>query len=165
MEPRHPLWHDKQLEGRRIIPQVIIQLPMGDRVYGNVNPNINRPIGTNASPGATFDTAQFTGRPIVEVADRLVDLKPVEESVQPLDQDVLGAWGQAQRPKLDFDLSNGDESMGEMVGTEFILNQKVFLFFGFPNLDWDYSMLRYSGSISRITLTKARLRIEAETLC
>lgn len=165
MEPRHPRWHDKQLEGRRLIPQIIVQLPMGDRVYSYLNPAINRPIGTNPSPSATFNTADFTGRPIVEVSDRLVELKPVEESVQPLDQDVLGAWGQAQRPKLDFELANGDETMGEMVGQEYILNQKVFLFFGFPNLDWDYSMLRYSGTVSRITLTKARLRIEAETLC
>lgn len=165
MEPRHPRWHDKQLQNLPLIPQVLLRLAMGDRYYGFIHPDTNNPIGTNGPSGLTFTQSTFTGHPVLERAARMVDLSPLEESTQPLDQDVLGSWGQAKRPLLTFSLHNDDQTMNRMVGEEYTLNQDVFMFAGFPNLDWDYSQLRYTGKISRVILKKNQVLIEAETMC
>lgn len=166
MEPRSRLFHAKQLEGQRVVSQVVLRLAMGDRVWGIINPAINDPIGTATDTSTmTFEQDDYTGVPILEVSDRLIGINPLQESIQPLDQDVLGAWGQSQRTVLKFDLSNGDTKMTTMVGQEYVLNQSVSMFVGFPGLGWDYAQQRYHGTINRITLTKNALTIEAETLC
>lgn len=166
MEPRSRFFHDKQLEGRTLVPQVVLRTGYGDRVWGFVNPEINDPIGTVlASSDVFFPQAELSGEPILERAPRLVSLSPLTESTQPLDQDVLGSWGQGQRSVLQLEAHNDDLEMTRMVGREYILNKEVYLFVGFPGLSWDYSQQRYKGTINRVTLTKNMVRIEAETLC
>lgn len=164
MERRNKDWHNKQLQDAPIIPQVVLRLPMGDRIYGFISPNINDPIGTDPDE-AIFDAGSFSTVPVIERAARLIDLSPLEESVQPIDPDVLGSWGQSTRPTLQFELTNDDKHFSAIVGSEYMLNQQVFLFLGFPGLGWDKSMQRYDGLIQRFTLTKKSLRIEAEMLC
>lgn len=166
MEPRTRYFHDKQLAQRMLVPQVVLRSKMGDRVWGFVNPDINDPIGTVlTSSEVEFTQSEFSTEPILERAPRLVSLSPLQESTQPLDQDVLGSWGQGQRSVLTCEADNGDLAMTAMVGKEYLLNQPIYLFVGFPGLEWDYSQLRYSGSVHRVTLTKNRVRVEAETLC
>jgi hypothetical protein len=166
MEPRTRFFHDKQLDQRTLIPQVVVRSPFGDRVWGFINPDINPPIGTIlSSTEVEFVQSDFSSQPILERAPRLVSLSPLQESTQPLDQDVLGSWGQGQRSVLACEAHNDDLAMTDMTGKEYLLNQPIFLFVGFPGLDWDYSQLRYSGSINRVTLTKNKVKIEAETLC
>ena len=166
MEPRTRRFHDKQIENRNLVPQVILRTGYGDRVWGFVNPDINDPIGTVLGTTEGFFTqTEFTAEPILERAARLLSLAPLVESNQPLDQDTLGSWGQGQRSTLEFEAHNDDSEMTRMVGEEYILNKDVYLFIGFPDLGWDYSQQRYKGKVSRITLTKNSVKIEAETLC
>lgn len=165
MEPRTRFFHDKQLAQRALQPQVILRTGLGDRIWGFHNPEMNEPIGTLSSSEVEFEQTEFSGEPVLERAARLVDLSPLQESTQPLDQDVLGAWGQGQRAVLTCEAHNDDLDMTGMVGKEYVLNQPIFLFVGFPGLPWDHSQLRYSGTVHRITLTKNKVRIEAETLC
>jgi hypothetical protein len=166
MEPRTRFFHDKQLANRNVIPQVLLRTGYGDRYWGFINPNVNDPIGTILSTSEIeFIQSEFTNQPVLERMPRLVTLDPLTESNQPLDQDILGSWGQGQRNVLGFEAHNDDGAMTRMAGQEYILNQDVFLFVGFPGLPWDYSQQRYRGTISRVTLTKNKIRIEAETLC
>jgi hypothetical protein len=166
MEPRTRFFHDKQLEQRTLVPQIILRTGLGDRAWGFLNPDINNPIGTAlSSTEIEFVQSEFADEPILERAPRLTSLSPLQESTQPLDQDVLGSWGQGQRAVLACEAHNDDLAMTGMVGKEYVLNQPIFLFVGFPGLDWDYSQLRYSGSINRITLTKNKVKIEAVALC
>lgn len=166
MEPRHRLFHDKQLRNRNVVPQVVLRTGYGDRIWGFINPAINDPIGTVlSSSGITFLREELTSQPVLERAARLVGLDPLTESTQPLDQDVLGSWGQGQRSVLQFEAHNDDLRMTAMVGEEYVLNQDVYLFLGFPNLGWDYAQQRYKGTVNRVILTKNKVRIEAETLC
>lgn len=166
MEPRHRLFHDKQLENRNVVAQVILRTGLGDRYWGFINPAINDPIGTVLNSSDVFLTqSEFTAEPILERKDRLVALSPLTESNQPLDQDVLGSWGQGQRSVLQFEGHNDDHKMTHMVGEEFVLNKDVYLFVGFPNLGWDYAQQRYKGTVNRVILTKNKVQIEAETLC
>lgn len=164
MEKRNIHWHDKQLQDAPLVPQVMLRLPMGDRAYGFVSPNVSDPIGTTPAE-ATFDASRFSGVPSLERSARLISLSPIEESVHPLDPDVLGSWGQGLRPTLKCEFTNDDKHFSEIVGTEYLLNQEVCLFWTFPGLNWDQSMQKFQGSIQRFTLTKKSLRIEAETLC
>jgi hypothetical protein len=166
VEPRTALFHDKQLQNRNVIPQVVLRTGMGDRIWGFINPDVNDPIGTVlSSAGIFFAREELTSQPVLERAPRLVSMAPLTESVQPLDQDVLGSWGQGQRSVLQFEAHNDDGRMTHMVGEEYILNQDVYLFVGFPNLGWDYAQQRYKGSVNRVILTKNKVQIEAETLC
>lgn len=166
MEPRSPRFHDKQLAGRRVVPQVLLRLPMGDRYWGLRNPAREDPIGTVLDTSQmTFTQSEYTGVPVLERSPRMISIEPLQETIQPLDQDVLGAWGQAQRTILKFELHNDDRAMSRMVGEEYVLNQPVSMFVGFPGLEWDYSQQRYKGTVNRLTLTKNRLVVEAETLC
>lgn len=166
MEPRSRFFHDKQLDQRTLVPQVVVRSPFGDRIWGFINPDINPPIGTIlTSSDVEFTQSDFSSQPILERGPRLTSLSPLQESTQPLDQDVLGSWGQGQRSVLACEAHNDDLQMTAMVGKEYLLNQPIFLFVGFPGLDWDYAQLRYSGSINRVTLTKNKVKIEAETLC
>jgi hypothetical protein len=165
MEPRTRYFHDKQLQQQTLVPQIILRTGLGDRVWGFLNPDINPAIGALASTEVEFTQSEFSEAPVLERAPRLVDLSPLQESTQPLDQDVLGSWGQGQRAVLSCEAHNDDLAMTGMVGKEYILNQPIYLFVGFPNLNWDYAQLRYSGSVNRVTLTKNKVRIEAETLC
>lgn len=166
MEPRTRQFHDKQLDNRNLQAQVVLRSGYGDRYWGFVNPEVNDPIGTVLdSSQVFFNQIELTDEPVLERAPRLVTLEPLEESNQPLDQDVLGSWGQGQRSVLAFEAHNDDLAMTSMVGLEYILNKDVYLFVGFPNLGWDYSQQRYKGTVNRITLTKNRVKIEAETLC
>jgi hypothetical protein len=165
-EPRTRFFHDKQLEQRHLVPQVVVRSGQGDRVWGFIHPDVNDPIGTVLSSAEVgFNQAEITGTPVLERAPRLISLSPLQESNQPLDQDVLGSWGQGQRSVLQCEAHNDDGRMTNMVGQEYLLNQPVFLFVGFPGLPWDYSQQRYKGTINRVTLTKNGVRIEAETLC
>ena len=166
MEPRTRYFHDKQLEGRHMLAQVVLRSGFGDRVWGFINPDVNDPIGTVlSSTEVEFTQSELTTEPVLERAPRLVTLEPLTESNQPLDQDVLGSWGQGQRSVLNFEAHNDDGAMTDMVGEEYILNKDVYLFIGFPGLPWDYSQQRYKGTVNRIILTKNKVRIEAETLC
>lgn len=165
MEPRTRFFHDKQLAQRPLQPQIILRTGLGDRVWGFHNPETNEAIGTLSSTEVEFVQEEFSAEPVLERAARLVDLSPLQESTQPLDQDVLGSWGQGQRAVLTCEAHNDDLDMTAMVGKEYVLNQPIYLFVGFPGLPWDYSQLRYSGTVHRITLTKNKVRIEAETLC
>ena len=166
MEPRSRFFIDKQLENRNLIPQVVLRSGLGDRVWGFIHPGINDPIGTVLNSSEVFfDQTQLTDEPVLERAPRLTALAPLEESNQPLDQDVLGSWGQGQRSILAFEAHNDDQAMTQMVGQEYVLNKDVFLFVGFPNLNWDYAQQRYKGTVNRIILRKNMVRIEAETLC
>jgi len=166
MEPRSRFFHDKQLANRNLIPQVVLRTGYGDRYWGFVSPAINDPIGTILNSSDVFFLQdELTAEPILERAPRLVSLSPLTESNQPLDQDVLGSWGQGQRSTLQFEAHNDDLEMGRMVGKEYVLNKDVYLFVGFPDMAWDYAQQRYKGTINRITLTKNKVRIEAETLC
>jgi len=166
MEPRTRFFHDKQLEQRHLVPQIVVRSGLGDRVWGFIHPDVNDPIGTVLSSSEVgFNQAEITDTAVLERAPRLVSLSPLQESNQPLDQDVLGSWGQGQRSVLQCEAHNDDGKMTTMVGTEYLLNQPVYLFVGFPGLPWDYSQQRYKGTINRITLTKNRVRVEAETLC
>ena len=164
MEPRSVAFHNAQLNDLPLLPQVILRLPMGDRAYGFVSPETNASIGTNPV-GASFESGDFTAVPVLAREARLLDLSPIEESIQPLDPDVLGSWGQNARPTLQFSLDNGDKAFSTIVGQEYVLNQSAFLFVGLPGLGWDQSMLRFSGNVQRFTLSKRAIRIEAETLC
>lgn len=166
MEPRTRYFHDKQLQNRNVIPQVVLRTGFGDRYWGFINPDVNDPIGSVLSSSEVeFTQSEFTSEPILERAPRLVALEPLTESNQPLDQDVLGSWGQGQRSVLNFEAHNDDGAMTRMVGQEYVLNKDVFLFVGFPRLQWDYAQQRYRGTVNRVTLTKNKVRIEAETLC
>jgi len=166
MEPRSRFFHDKQLQNRNLVPKVLLRTGYGDRVWGFINPAVNDPIGTVLSSDDTFFIqSEFSAEPVLELAPRLVSLSPLTESTQPMDQDILGSWGQGQRSVLEFEAHNDDGEMTRMVGREYVLNKDVFLFVGFPGLAWDYSQQRYRGTINRITLTKNKVRIEAETLC
>lgn len=166
MEPRTRFFHDKQLENRNVIPQVLLRTGFGDRYWGFIHPDVNDKIGTVLSTSEIeFVQSEFTSEPVLERLPRLVSLEPLTESNQPLDQDVLGSWGQGQRTVLNFEAHNDDGAMTRMVGQEYVLNKDVFLFIGFPGLKWDYSQQRYRGTVNRITLTKNKVRIEAETLC
>jgi len=166
MEPRSRFFHDKQLQNRNVIPQVVLRTGYGDRVWGFIDPAVNDPIGTVLNSSDVFFLQdQLSAEPVLERAPRLVSLSPLTESNQPLDQDILGSWGQGQRSVLQFEAHNDDGAMTRMVGEEYILNKDVYLFVGFPGLPWDYSQQRYKGTINRITLTKNKVRIEAETLC
>lgn len=166
MEPRTRYFHDKQLQQQTLIPQIVLRTGFGDRVWGFLNPNISDPIGTVlTSSEVEFTQSDFTETPILERAPRLTSLSPLQESTQPLDQDVLGSWGQGQRAVLACEAHNDDLKMTDMCGLEYVLNQPIFLFVGFPGLDWDYAQLRYSGTVNRLTLTKNKVRVEAETLC
>ena len=164
MEPRSTAFHDAQLDNQELLPQVVLRLPMGDRYYGFIAPETNAPIGTDPT-GASFDTTLYSSTPVISQEARLLELSPIEESIQPLDPDVLGSWGQSQRPTLQFELANDDQSMSSIVGNEYILNQGVALFLGMPQLGWDQAMQRFSGTVQRFRLTKRALRVEAETLC
>lgn len=166
MEPRNRFFQDKQLANRNMMAQVVLRTGLGDRYWGFVHPSINDPIGTVLSSTDIYLTqAEYTSQPVLERAPRLVTLAPLTESNQPLDQDVLGSWGQGQRSVLQFEAHNDDHRMTEMVGQEYVLNQDVYLLVGFPNLGWDYAQQRYKGTVNRIILTKNKVQIEAETLC
>lgn len=166
MEPRHRLFHSKQLQHRPLQPQVVVRSGYGDRYWGFVHPEANDPIGTELNSSQVgFLQSELTDVPVVERAPRLISLSPLQESVQPLDQDILGSWGQGQRSVLQCEAHNDDGKMTHMVGQEYLLNQPIYLFVGFPGLGWDYAQQRYKGSINRITLTKNGVRVEAETLC
>jgi hypothetical protein len=165
MEPRTRFFHDKQLQNRNLVPQVVLRTGFGDRIWGFVNPEINTAIGTLSSSEVEFTQSEFTSEPVLERLDRMVSLSPLQESTQPLDQDVLGSWGQGQRSVLTCEGHNNDLEMTRMVGREYLLNQPIYLFVGFATLPWDYAQQRYKGSVTRVTLTKNRVRIEAETLC
>lgn len=166
MEPRNRFFHAKQLRNRNVIPQVVLRTGYGDRVWGFVNPDISDPIGTVLSSSEVFfNRDELTSQPVLERAARLVAMQPLTESNQPLDQDVLGSWGQGQRSVLQFEAHNDDGQMTQMVGREYILNQDVYLFVGFPGLGWDNAQQRYKGSVNRVILTKNKVQIEAETLC
>lgn len=166
MEPRTRYFHAKQLQNRHLVPQVVVRSGYGDRYWSYLNPDINDPIGTvlNSSE-VPFIQAELTDVPVIERSGRLITLSPLQESVQPLDQDILGSWGQGQRSVLQCEAHNDDGKMTAMVGEEYLLNQPIFLFVGFPGLPWDYSQQRYKGTINRVTLTKNGVRVEAETLC
>jgi hypothetical protein len=166
VEPRSRYFHDKQIQNRNLVAQVVLRTGYGDRVWGFINPGLNDPIGSILDSSETFFAqAELSAEPILERAPRLVSLSPLTESNQPLDQDVLGSWGQGQRSVLQFEAHNDDGAMTRMVGQEYTLNHDVYLFVGFPGLAWDHAQQRYKGSINRITLTKNKVRIEAETLC
>ena len=166
MEPRTRYFHDKQRQNRHLVPMVVIRSGMGDRKWGFIDPRVNDPIGSVlSSTEVLFTQSEFTDVPTLEEAPRLISLSPLQESNQPLDQDVLGSWGQGQRSVLQCEAHNDDGEMTAMVGQEYLLNQPVYLLVGFPGLPWDYAQQRYKGSINRITLTKNGVRIEAETLC
>lgn len=149
-----------------MVPQVVVRSGYGDRYWSYLHPDINDPIGSvlNSSE-VPFTQSELTDIPVLERAPRLITLSPLQESVQPLDQDILGSWGQGQRSVLQCEAHNDDLKMTAMVGEEYLLNQPIFLFVGFPGLPWDYSQQRYKGTINRITLTKNGVRVEAETLC
>ena len=166
MEPRTRYFHDHQLKNRHLVPMIVLRSGYGDRKWGFIDPRINDPIGSVLSSSEVgFLQSELTDVPVLEEAPRLTSLSPLQESTQPLDQDVLGSWGQGQRTVLQCEAHNDDGKMTAMVGEEYLLNQPVYLFVGFPGLPWDYSQQRYKGTINRITLTKNRVRIEAETLC
>jgi hypothetical protein len=165
-EPRTRFFHTKQLERRNLQPMVVVRSGMGDRKWGFIDPRVNDPIGSVLNSGEVmFEQTEITDVPTIEEAARLISLSPLQESNQPLDQDILGSWGQGQRSILQCEAHNDDGKMTNMVGQEYLLNQPVYLFVGFPGLPWDYSQQRYKGTINRITLTKNGVRIEAETLC
>ena len=166
MEPRTAAFFAKQQRNRNVVPQIILRTGLGDRYWGFVNPAINDPIGTVLDSSQLFITqTEFTAEPILERAARLVSLDPLAESNQPLDQDVLGSWGQGQRSVLAYEAHNDDHRMTQMVGQEYILNKNTYLMVGFPNMGWDYAQQRYKGTVTRVILTKNKVRIEAETLC
>src|SRR5262245_26449938 len=136
MEPRTFQFHDKQLNNANIVPQVVLSTAAGDRYWGFVHPDANNPIGTVLNTSQiNFTPSVFTARPVIERYSRLVSLDPLTESNQPLDQDVLGSWGQGQRTVLSYEAHNDDGEMTRMVGKEYILNQATYLFVGFPGLD------------------------------
>ncbi len=166
MEPRSPLFHAKQLQNRHLVPQVVVRSGYGDRYWSYLHPDINDPVGTVLdSSTVQFVQSELTDVPVLERNARLISLAPLQESVQPLDQDILGSWGQGQRSVLQCEAHNDDGKMTAMVGEEYLLNQPIYLFVGFPGLGWDHAQQRYKGSINRITLTKNGVRVEAETLC
>lgn len=166
MEPRTRYFHSKQLQNRHLVPQIVVRSGYGDRIWGFVDPSVNDPIGTVLNSSEVgFIQSELTDTPVIERKARLISLSPLQESNQPLDQDVLGSWGQGQRSVLQCEAHNDDGKMTDMVGQEYLLNQPVYLFVGFPGLPWDYSQQRYKGTINRITLTKNGVRVEAETLC
>lgn len=159
-------WHTAQLDDQAVVPQVLLRLPMGDRIWGFITPAGVDPIGTYFDADTYFDAAAYFGGGItaLEVSDRLVSLDAVEESVQPQDADVLGSWGQAQRPAVGATFANGDKEMSKIVGQEYTLNQTLLAYWNFPGLAWDFALAKFTGTTVRVVLKKNTCRIEAEQL-
>jgi hypothetical protein len=121
---------------------------MGDRVYGT------------HWPGLAWDL----GRPVLERGARLLSISAFRQTAEPFGEVVIGSWGQAELPKITFDLDNTDGAMAALVGQEYLLRQDVLAYLTFPGLSPDDAVIKVTAQVRRWILKKRALTIEATRL-
>lgn len=158
-------WDSKRAANEPLLPLVILELDMGDRVIGAVMPpedSVN--FGEAFDADVDFDAEVYFlgGGSAIERSARLLSVDEIGESSQPSQADVLGAVGQAELPVIALELDNGDKAMSTLVGQEYLLNKPVREFVTFAGLGIDDALEKARGRIVRWSLTGRRLRLEAE---
>ncbi len=141
-------WLTATLEGRAIVPILILHGGEGDRVYGLYWPGLSW---------------QFA-RPVIDRGARILSVSNFEQTAEPLGQTVIGSWAQMELPHGSVELDNSDLEMSKMVGQEYLIRQDAEIYMTYNGLSPDQAIVKISGQIRQWALTKRSLKLDIERL-
>lgn len=141
-------WVTAMLDGRAMVPVLVLHTGQGDRIYGKYWPGLSW----------QFDA------PVIDRGARLLNVTAIEQTAEPIGSAVLGSWAQIELPHATVELDNTDKQMSKMIGQEFLLGKDAEIYLTFNGISPDHAIRKITGQIRQWTLRKRSVTLDIQKL-